>query len=512
MSTQSSDNNKRIAKNTLLLYFRMFFIMLVTLYTSRVVLSVLGVQDFGIYNIVGGITVMFSFFNTALTSATQRFLSFELGKKNTDGFRTIINVSFIVYVILSIVIFLLGETIGMWFLTNKMEIPSDKISDAVWVLHFSLLAFIFGMIRTPYNACIIAYERMSFYAIISIIEVLLRLLIVYLLLLSTNNKLIVYSVLTAVVVGIVTFLYVIYNVIIFKEARPRKEKDFSVLRKLLGFSGWSVLGSFATVSANQGVNIVMNMFFGVSVNAAMGISHQISQAVNQFVSNFQIAFNPQITKNYASGNNQYLLSLIEHSGKLSFFLMSIISLPIVVGIDIVLDIWLTVVPEYTEMFCQLIVISYLIDTFSAPLYMTVQATGKIKAYQICVSILFLMNILLSYAIFSIGFSPQFALVVRILISILLLAYRLFFIHKSVEIPMKNYVINGILKPLCLVASIFTLSMFVYTQNEGYLYKLLVLLFIMLIAILLIYLIGLSSNERKFINEFIFKIKNKRDKL
>ena len=206
--------------------------MLVTLYTSRVVLSVLGVQDFGIYNIVGGITVMFSFFNAALTSATQRFLSFELGRKNEDGFRTIINISFIVYVILSVVILLLGETIGMWFLTNKMEIPANKMNDAVWVLHLSLLAFIFGILRTPYNACIIAHERMSFYAIISIVEVLLRLLIVYLLVLSTNNKLIIYSVLTAAVVGIVTLIYIIYNVTIFKEAQPRKEKDFHILKKL----------------------------------------------------------------------------------------------------------------------------------------------------------------------------------------------------------------------------------------------------------------------------------------
>ena len=504
MSTETSNNNKRIAKNTLLLYFRMLFIMLVTLYTSRVVLSVLGVQDFGIYNIVGGITVMFSFFNAALTSATQRFLSFELGRKNEDGFRTIINISFIVYVILSVVILLLGETIGMWFLTNKMEIPANKMNDAVWVLHLSLLAFIFGILRTPYNACIIAHERMSFYAIISIVEVLLRLLIVYLLVLSTNNKLIIYSVLTAAVVGIVTLIYIIYNVTIFKEAQPRKEKDFHILKKLLSFSGWSVLGSFATVSANQGVNIVMNMFFGVSVNAAMGISHQVSQAVNQFVSNFQLAFNPQITKNYASGNNQYLLSLIEHSGKLSFFLMTIISLPIVIGIDSVLNIWLTVVPEYTGVFCQLTVASYLIDTFSAPLYMTVQATGKIRTYPICVSSIFLMNIILSYAIFSLRCPPQLALVVKILISVLLLTYRLFYLHKSVRIPMTNYLVNGILKPLGLMACVYVASFLLYTQNGGRINNFVVLSLITLLAILFVYSLGLSKNERTFINAAIAK--------
>lgn len=257
-----------------------------------------------------------------------------------------------------------------------MTIPDNKLYEANWVFQLSILTFILGLLRTPYNAAIIAHERMSFYAFVSIIEVILKLLIVYLLIYLSSNKLIMYALLVACVVFLINIFYVVYCFTNFKECRFRYCWDYNTFKKLLSFSGWSMFGSLATVSSNQGVNIVMNLFYGVTINAAMGISHQVAQAVNQFITNFQIAFNPQITKSYASGNFSYLNSLIEHSAKLSFFIMMVLSIPLILGMDLILNIWLDTVPPYTSIFCKLTIISYLIDTLSAPLYMTVQATGK----------------------------------------------------------------------------------------------------------------------------------------
>ena len=503
----SAENNKRIAKNTIFLYLRMLVIMLVTLYTSRVVLDILGVTDYGIYNVVGGIVVLFSFFNSALTSATQRFLSFELGRGDKERFRTIVNISAVVYFILSIIIFSLGETIGLWFLNNKMEIPDGKMADANWVYQFSMLSFVFGILRTPYNASIIAHERMSFYALISVLEAALRLAIVFVLPLWNDNQLIIYSILMAIVALLTSSSYAIYCFCLFKECRPRKEKDKSVLKNLLSFSSWSLLGSFAAVSASQGVNIVTNIFYGVTLNAAMGISHQVSQAVNQLVANFQTAFNPQITKTYAIGDNKYLSSLLIHSGKLSFYLMTIIAIPLVVGIDLVLNVWLTVVPKFTNIFCQLTIISYLIDTLSAPLYMVVQATGKIRIYQISVSSLLLLNIILSYTFFSIGLPPETAMYVKVGISFVLLFFRLLYLHNKDGISMASYARDAVGKPMALAAAMLTISAIAYPTEGSTTVRISALFIMFLASTLIIYSLGLSSNERKFIVNLVLKKQN-----
>lgn len=496
------DNNKNIAKNTLFLYFRMLLIMLVSLYTSRVILKTLGVEDFGLYNIIGGIIILFSFFNSAVTSATQRFLSFELGRKKLDSFQKIINLSLLTYIALSLIIIFLSETIGLWFLNNKMTIPDNKLYEANWVFQLSILTFILGLLRTPYNAAIIAHERMSFYAFVSIIEVILKLLIVYLLIYLSSNKLIMYALLVACVVFLINIFYVVYCFTNFKECRFRYCWDYNTFKKLLSFSGWSMFGSLATVSSNQGVNIVMNLFYGVTINAAMGISHQVAQAVNQFITNFQIAFNPQITKSYASGNFSYLNSLTEHSAKLSFFIMMVLSIPLILGMDLILNIWLDTVPPYTSIFCKLTIISYLIDTLSAPLYMTVQATGKIKKYQMCVSSIFLLNIVLSYILFKIGLSPEYALYVKIFISITLLIYRIIFIHSALKLPIRNYILNTTIRPIIIFLSTLYLSSFIYTLNTNIYISIIKLVGIGILSILVVYVFGLSISEKNFITSII----------
>lgn len=498
------NNIKKIAQNTIYLYIRMFVLMLVTLYTSRVLLSILGVNDFGIYNIIGGIIVLFSFLNSAVTSATQRFLTYSLGKKDIIQFNKIINLSLLTYIILSVIIVLLSETIGLWFLNNKMSIPEDKIYDANIIFHLSIITFIIGLIRTPYNAAIIAHEKMSFYAVISIIEAFLRLLIIYFIEYLPMSNLISYSVLVLIVMAITSSCYIIFSLKKFPECKFKIIWDSSLFRKILGFSSWSVLGSVSTISSNQGVNVLLNIFFGVAVNAAMGISQQISQAINQFITNFQIAFNPQITKAYASDDKEYLVFLIEKTSKLSFYLMTIISVPFILGIDCILKIWLTTIPEYTSIFCILTIISYLIDTLSAPLYMTVQATGKIRNYQFLISIIIFMTIIFSYILFIMGFPPYTAFIVKILISISLLVFRYFYVQKVLNINLYQYLINSVCKPFIIFISIISILSLINIQTDKILYNIFYLLIVTLFNLVIIFMLGLNNEEKINIKNFIIK--------
>lgn len=502
MNNNTAQNNKRIAKNTLFLYFRMLLMMFVTLYTSRVVIQELGIDDFGTYSIVAGIVVFFSFLNSAVTSATQRFLSFELGKKDYFRFQKILNISLLIYVFLAIIIIILCETFGLWFLNTQMTIDVEKMRAANVVFHFSILTFIFGLLRTPYNAAIIAHERMSFYAFISIIEVFLKLIVVYLLRYLPFPKLETYGCLLAIVMLVVSLSYMAYCILLFKECRFKWIWDRDIARKLLSFSGWSMFGSFAVITANQGVNIVMNLFYGVSINAAMGISHQVANAVNQFVTNFQTAFNPQITKNYAVGDNIYLINLIEKTAKFSFLLMSVLVVPLLLGMNEVLELWLGTVPPYTAVLCQLTLIAYLIDAFSAPLYMTVQATGRIRTYQFCVSLLFFMNIVLSYILFSLGYSPISSMYVKIVVSVILLIYRINYLRKEIQLPVWQFIINSMLKSVIIfIISIYGCSIW-YEESTSVFLLFLQLISCAILTLILIGGFGLTKNERTVILKMI----------
>ena len=382
----SENNNKRVAKNTLFLYFRMILIMLVTLYTSRVVLAELGIKDYGIYNVVGGVVAMFSFLNNSMSSATQRFLTFELGRSNMGRLKKVFAASLNIHIAIGIVIVLLAETVGLWFVNHKLVITPDRMVAANWVYQFSILTFCVNIIQVPYNAVLIAHEKMSIYAYISILEAFLKLGIVYLLVIVPTDKLIAYGILVFVVQIVIRVIYQYYCRRHYEESQFRLYWDKDLYKQMSGFAGWNLFGSVAWLMRDQGLNIVLNIFFGTAINAARGVASQVSSAVMGFISNFLVALNPQITKNYALGNVQEMEKLTYLGIKFSFLLLFTMAFPLCLNIDYVLHLWLVEVPDYTALFIILIMIDSLVgNLFGVPLMTSLSATGQIRDYQIVVS-------------------------------------------------------------------------------------------------------------------------------
>ena len=316
----SHNTNKRIAQNTLFLYFRTLVILLVSLYTSRVVLNVLGIDDYGIYNVVGGIVLMFQFLNVGMIDVSQRFLTYELGKNDGQQLQKVFSTSLIIHLIIIFFLLILAETVGLWFLNHKMNIPTSRIIAANWVFQFSILTFIIKIFSVPYNASIVAHEHMKVYAYVSILEVILQLAIVFLLKGSASDKLILYAILMSFVTLLISIMYTLYCKKYFKECKFRNDIDKQLLHKMLSFAGWSFLGNIGYSLKMQGINILINLFFGPAVNAARGVAYQVNAGIYNFVSNFQIAMKPQITKRYAMGDTNSMMVLVHNSSRYSFFL------------------------------------------------------------------------------------------------------------------------------------------------------------------------------------------------
>jgi len=494
----STENNKRIAKNTILLYFRMLFTMTVSLYTSRIVLNTLGVSDFGIYNIVGGVVVLFSFLNNAMSSATQRFLNFEIGKNDFVQLRKIFCISMNVHVSIAFIVFILAETIGLWFLNTQLNLPLDRMNAANWVYQFTILTFIISILQVPYNATIIAHERMSFYAYVSIVEVSLKLSAVFLLQYLGYDKLKLYAVLICAVALIIITIYKLYCNKKFESSRYIFIWDASLYKQLLSFSGWSLFGSVANVGKTQVINILINIFCGVLVNAAMGITNQVSATLNGFVSNFQLAFNPQIVKSYAANDKEYLMSLIFKTSKYSYFLLFILSLPILLNTEYILKLWLKIVPEYTVQFCQLTIIYLLIESISGPLWMSVQATGKIKSYQIVISSLLLLNVPFSYILLKLNFIPYSVVLVSIGIGILALLIRIIFLRSLINLPIIQFLREVILIIFIVTILSIPLPFIESFYLDGFRRLIITSTTAIISLVLILYFIGLDINEKKYV--------------
>ena len=504
MSTISG-NNKRIAKNTVFLYFRMFVMMIVSLFTSRVVLDVLGTEDYGIYNIIGGVIVLFSFLNAALNAATQRFINFNLGKNDLKQANSVFCMSLNVYALLSVVIVILAETIGLWFVNTQLNIPAERMDAANWVYQCTILTFIINLIRIPYNASILAYERMDFYAYTSLGEAVLKLLVVYLLYVSFYDKLIVYALLYTVVPLLITIIYKLFCIRNFEICLYRRTWDKHIFQGLFGFTGWSLFGSLATMSAQQGLNILINVFYGVTVNAAVGIANQVCGTVNQFVSNFQMAFRPQIVKDYAAGEFDRFYRLIFSSSKFSFYLMFLLTLPIMLTIDTILSIWLVDVPQYTAIFCQLILIILIIEATAAPLWMSVEAKGNIRNYQILMSCVILLNFPLSYMALNFGFPVYTVWCMKIFVTLLVFATRCWYINKKLGFPLKDYC-KEVLLSIFMVSIIgLPIPLVIKMSIDGLWVNFIsVIVTSVLVAIIDIYMIGLNSSERRIVKDILQK--------
>lgn len=504
MMDKRRENNKRIARNTAMLYIRMLFSMVVSFYTSRVVLEILGVDDFGIYNVVGGIVILFSFLNNAMASGTQRFLNFELGKEHLDGMSRIFSMSMTAHISIALVVLILSETVGLWFLNSQLNIPPDRINAANWVFQFSVLSCCIQIMRIPYQASIIAYERMSFYAYISVAEIVLKLLIVFLLFWGSFDKLIYYAALSTGVVLFISCIYKSYCNRVFVTCRYVLFWDIKLYKTLMSFSGWNLFGSVANVGVQQGGNILLNLFNGVAVNAAMGIANQISVAIYGFVSNFQIAFNPSIIKSYASGDKEYFMDLIFKASKYSYFLLFILSLPVLISCEFIMGAWLETVPLYAITFCRLMLIFMLIDAVAAPLWTSIQATGKIRNYQIMIGCLTLFNLPLAYIVLWLGMSPTYVLIVRVLINIVVFIARLMYLGLKINFPVKEYVQQIICRLFLVTVISIPLPWFISGYWNGWFGFLLTTFVSILCVFLAIFFIGLKANERYVIVHAIFK--------
>lgn len=473
----------------------------VSLFTSRIVLRELGVSDYGIYSLVGGIVALFGFFNAAMSSATQRYLSFDIGKGDQKKLRKTFSATLTIHVGIALLVLILAETIGLWYVNYKMVFPPERNFAVNVVYQFSVFSFLLGIIQVPYNALIIARERMNVYAYVSIMEVILKLFIVFMLVYFGSDKLITYAILTFVVSFIIRVIYQVYCRKHFKESKYKFEYDKEYYRELMSYSGWSLFGNIAAVARGQGINVVLNVFFGTVVNAAYGITLTVQGAVQSFVTNFQVAVNPQIIKNYAKGDLNAMQLLIFRSSKLSFFLLFILSFPIILNTEYILNLWLTVVPEHTVIFIQLAFVYLMIDSVSYSLIIAVQATGKIKKYQMILGTFIFLNLPIAYLVLRLGGSPESVYYVLISVTFLTLVFRMFFVKNLLGFKPLVFVKNVILPISFTVILVIAVQqilkyLFIDTQALNFAEFLVQSVLYVLMAGLGILFIGIKPNERK----------------
>ena len=447
-----TSNNARIAKNTLFLYLRMLLVLVVNLFTVRVVLQALGAEDYGLFNVVGGVVTMFSFLTGTLSSASLRFFSYSIGKNDKETLKKYFSTTFWCYVIFGVVILILAETIGLWFVQNKLTIPEDRFDAALWVYQLAILSFIFRILSVPYNSLLLSHEHMHVYAYVGIVEVLLKLVIAFLLLKMAGDKLIIYAILMCFSTGSITLFYCLYDRFKFEESRIMMRLESHSFKEILGYSGWSMVGAVSGVCRVQGINIILNMFFGPTVNAARAVASQVEHAIGGFVTNFYNAVRPQITKYYSSDNKPEMMKLVFRSSRFSFYLMLFLSLPVLFEAPFILSVWLGKVPDYTVIFTRLVITYSLLETLSHPLQTRIAATGKIKWTQITTGGLLILNLPISWAFLKMGYPPQTTMYVSIAISVFAQLTRICFSRKLAGMSVRKY-IEFVVLPVVLVTAL-----------------------------------------------------------
>ncbi len=506
----NSENTKKIVRNTFLLYFRMFLTMGVALYTSRIVLNTLGVEDFGIYSVVGGLVTLLSFLNGAMSAATQRFLSFEIGRKDFVQLKKVFSLSVTLHILIAIIIVLLAESIGLWFLNSKMNIPSERMESANWVFQFTVLTFVISVIQVPYNASIISNEKMNVYAYMSILEVILKLLIAFMLLWIGFDKLKLFAVLTFCVSLLIAAIYHTYCKNTFKECHYHFFWDKPLFVSLLNFSGWNLFGNFAWIIMGQGLNILLNIFFGPTVNTSYGIANQINSAVNKFISNIRMATNPQIVKSFATGDKKYMHSLVFESAKYSFFLLLFLSLPILLETKIILQVWLKIVPEYAILFCQLIILSTLIKCFDASFGIVFQAIGKIKENQLLAGGIYLLVLPISYFLLKFGYPPHTVFYVQMAATFFAaFIIKFFLLQILTDISAIEYFIKLLIPVIKVSILSIILPILIKSNIQEGIPRFLASTFSSIICVLLaVYYVGMNKSTRLKLNHYIAnKLKN-----
>ena len=493
----------RIAKNTLMLYVRMLVLMLVGLYTSRVVLEALGETDYGVYNVVGGVVAMFTIISGALNSAVQRFITFEMGKGEGAQLNKVYSTAVNIQLILAAIVVLLAEPIGLWFINNEMNIDHDKINQAEWVLHFSLASFVVNLMSVPQMASITAHERMSAYAYIGILDAFLRLCTALLVMHSSGERLVQYAALMMLTVILVRMAYGIYCRKHFEECRYRPVFDRPLIREMFAFAGWNFVGVTSGVLRDQGGNILVNLFSGLAgtaVNAARGMAVQLNGAVQGFVTNFMTAVNPQITKSYASGEHAYMFSLVRKSSRMSFYLLMMLVLPLLLNTDVVLGLWLKEVPAHTAFFVQLFLVFALSESLSNPMITAMLATGRIRNYQLVVGGIQLLNIPVSYIFLRFGAVPEVTVMVAIALSQVCLWARMVMLSRATGFPVRDFVIEVYVKCIFVVLPCAAClpALFEIVKPAGLYGAVCSVAISLLWSALIVYIVGVTKDERSMI--------------
>lgn len=499
----SISDNKRIAKNTLFLYLRMFVTLIVTLYTSRVIIKTLGIDDFGIYSIVGGIVVLFSFISTSLRSSTQRFVSYELGLGEKGNVNKVYSVSMLCHMVMALIFLLLAETIGLWYVENRLNIPLNRVEATRWVYQFCILTFIANILQAPYNAIIIAYEKMCFYAYISIIEVVLKLAVAFLIIISPGDKLIVYSILLSVVSIICVLIPYVYCKWKLRIGRIKIIYERKLFANIMCYSGWTMLSGCAVVVTQQGGNILLNIFYSVAANGAFGIANQVSSAIYGFVFNFQSAFQPQIVKQYAAQEYDGLYKLVGRASIFSYYLLLLIAVPFCISTDYILELWLDSCPEYAVAFCQLMILYFLMDALQAPLWMLIGAKGKVGGYITWSTILFLLNLPIAWFLLKAGYSAYCVFVVRVIINLVTCIIRPFYVRNLISsFPLRQY---GFVTLRALVVTSVLVVTYLLTKNmTNDFNEFLKICISFVYSILIIWLVGLKNDEKNWIRQIVLE--------
>lgn len=498
-------NSKRLAKNTFFLYVRMLIMMFVNLYTSRVILNTLGVSDFGVYNVVGGVVVLFSFLNGPMSIATQRFMTFYIGKGEESIVNRVFNISISLYLLICIFVVICAETIGLWFLNNKMVFDENRIVAVNYVYQFTILTSLVSILRIPYNSIIVSYERMNFFAYISLLEAFGQLFVAFSITFFSLDKLVLYVILLFILNTIINIVYIYYCKVKFC-TKIKLFWDKSLSREIISFSVWSIWGSIGNLSASQGVNVIINMFGGTMINAAVGIANQASGVAYKFISNFQMAFNPQIVKQYASGNTETLNYLIFNTSKYSYFLFYLLSLPVFLYVEDLLLLWLGTVPDYTVSFCRLMILFLVVDAVSAPFWMVVQATGNIKTYQIIVSFIIFLNIPLCYIAFKFFDASYYvAFIIKVLVNVIAHIYRLLYLRKHINLPVNVYIRQALMPVVFVTLLSCPIPLCMFFLDYGLMSTSVISIICSMIAV---YYVGLDRKERTIVNKQVNKIRKK----
>ncbi len=496
---ETSSTNRRIAKNTLLLYFRMLFLMVISLWTSRIVLAALGVEDYGIYNVVGGVVALFTGISASLITSITRFITYEIGRGAGGRLGIVFSTSVTIQALIALCFLVIAETVGVWFVNTHLQIPDGRMVAAHWMLQCSIAMFVINLMSVPYNAMIVSNEKMAAFAYISILEAVLKFGIAYAMLLSVGDKLVLYGLLLTAATLLIRGVYGMYSSRHFPEARFRLVWDRALFREMLSFSGWNFLGNSTYVVNTQGVNILINLYFGVAMNAVRGIAVQANNALMGFVNNFTMALNPQITKQYAAGNWDYMFRLVNQGTKFSAYIMLLYLIPFELETQEILSLWLKEVPEDTAVFVRLVFVATLCQVVGNELYYAILATGRIRRYQIVFTVVTLSIFVLSWIAYVCGMAASVTFVIQAVVGIIVVFVRLAFLKRMIGFRVRRFLREALLPIVVVTATAFIVpTVEVMLIEEGILRCLLVTVTGIATTAAAAYLLGLTPSERSFI--------------